>query len=89
MIRMGHVHLPDPFKTMRDGDEVELAFRSLTTKQKDALAKFFKDDARGMLESWGYEDSNGTRCARFNEAALVFVQHSANAWDVSPRLLIL
>lgn len=67
--------------------EAELEFRSLTSVEKDALAAFFKDTARGMLETWTYTDpAGGQRTARFTEAALVFVQFARNVWDCSLRL---
>ena len=91
MTRIGHVELPDTSKTSRTGDgheEIELEFRGLTTADKDLLAKFFKDDARGMVETFGYEDHNGTTRVRFNEAALVFAQYAVNSWDTTIRLLI-
>jgi len=67
--------------------EAELEFRSLTSAERDALAAFFKDTARGMLETWTYTDPGGTeRTARFAEPALVFVQFARNVWDCSVRL---
>ncbi len=67
--------------------EAELEFRSLTSAEKEALAAFFKDTARGMLETWTYTDPAGAeRSARFAEAALVFVQFARNVWDCSLRL---
>ena len=67
--------------------EAELEFRSLTNAEKPALAAFFEDAARGMLETWTYTDPAGAaRTARFAEPALVFVQFARNVWDVSLRL---
>jgi len=67
--------------------EAEIEFRSLTSAEKDALATFFKDTARGMLETWTYTDpAGGGRTARFAEPALVFVQFARNVWDCSLRL---
>lgn len=67
----------------------ELEFQSLTNAEKDSLASFFKDTARGMLETWTYTDpAGGEITARFADPALVFVQFARNVWDVSLRLEI-
>ena len=87
MIRFGTVELPMPSSSSAGDGAVDMVLRGLSTAQKDALAAFFKDDARGMSETWIYTDAEGAeRQMRFDEAALVFVQFGQNQWDVSVRL---
>ena len=73
--------LPSP---QAESPATELEFQSLTNAEKDSLASFFKDTARGMREPWIYTDSTGRESTvRFAEPALVFVQRARDAWDVS------
>jgi len=88
VVRLGTVSLPDPFQRTRKDPDMELEFRNLSSEDKDALATFFKDSAKGMLKCWDYEDNNGIRRVRFNEPALVFVQHAADSWDTRILLII-
>lgn len=90
MIRFGTILLPDPFKMTRHDSDIEIEFRKLTAKEKDALAAFFKDDAQGTRAEWEYRARGGdTRRVRFNEAALVFVQFAKDAWDTTLALIVI
>ena len=81
------VTLPIPERLRADRDGTELEFRFLTSAEKESLATFFKETARGTLETWTYTDPSGTEhAARFAEPALVFVQFAGDDWDVSAKI---
>jgi len=74
-------------KGATDRFEAELAFKNLSTDEKEDLDSFFDSDVDGVTTTFTYTDTNGQEyTARFLEPELRITKVVFGIWDVSMKL---